>query len=67
MGLQADIDQIGYHMRKMRIVDRQNNQLAGIGTNVFRELAGDRFVTLKRERSFPVAGPKSGSQRRDDF
>ena len=48
MGLQADIDQIGYRMREMRIVDGQNKRIAGFGTNVFRELAGDRFVTLKR-------------------
>ena len=48
MGLQADIDQIGYRMREMRIVDGQNKRVAGFGTNVFRELAGDRFVTLKR-------------------
>ena len=48
MGLQADIDETGYHMREMRIVDGQNNRVAGFGINVFRELAGDRFVTLRR-------------------
>ena len=48
MGLQADIDQIGYRMREMRIVDGQNKRIAGFGTNVFRDLAGDRFITLKR-------------------
>ena len=48
MGLQADIDQIGYHIREMRIVDNRNKRVAGFGTSVFRELAGDRFVTLRR-------------------
>ena len=48
MGLQADIDLIGYHISEMRIVDGQNMRVAGFGTNVFRELAGDRFVTLRR-------------------
>jgi 2-polyprenyl-6-methoxyphenol hydroxylase-like FAD-dependent oxidoreductase len=48
MGLQGDIDQAGYHMREMRIVDDQNKRVAGFGTNVFRELAGGRFVTLRR-------------------
>ena len=48
MGLQADIDQIGYHVREMRIVDDQDKRVAGFGTNVFRELAGGRFVTLRR-------------------
>jgi 2-polyprenyl-6-methoxyphenol hydroxylase-like FAD-dependent oxidoreductase len=48
MGLQPDIDQVGYHMREMRIVDDQNKRVTGFGTDVFRELAGGRFVTLRR-------------------
>ena len=48
MGLQADINQIGYHVSEMRIVDDQDKRVAGFGTNVFRELAGGRFVTLRR-------------------
>ena len=39
---------LAYHMREMRIVDEQNTRVAGFGTNVFRELAGGRFVTLRR-------------------
>ncbi len=48
MGLTADIDRIGYHMREMRIVDDRGERLTGFGTKVFRELTGGRFVTLGR-------------------
>jgi 2-polyprenyl-6-methoxyphenol hydroxylase-like FAD-dependent oxidoreductase len=48
MGLQADLDRIGYHMREMRIVDARNTRVAGFGTSVFRELTGGRFVTVRR-------------------
>jgi 2-polyprenyl-6-methoxyphenol hydroxylase-like FAD-dependent oxidoreductase len=48
MGLTADIDRIGYHMREMRIVGDRGERVAGFGTKVFRELTGGRFVTLGR-------------------
>lgn len=48
MGLAADINRIGYHMREMRIVDDRGGRVAGFGTKVFRQLAGGRFVTLGR-------------------
>src|SRR5271168_3941819 len=48
MGLAADIDRAGYHMREMRIVDGQGERVTGFGTEVFRELTGGRFVTLGR-------------------
>ncbi|HEY2528209.1 MAG TPA: FAD-binding domain [Xanthobacteraceae bacterium] len=48
MGLSADIDRIGYHMRELRIVDDHGERVAGFGTKVFRELTGGRFVTLGR-------------------
>ena len=48
MGLAAEIDRIGYHMREMRIVDDRGGRVTGFGTKVFRELTGGRFVTLGR-------------------
>jgi 2-polyprenyl-6-methoxyphenol hydroxylase-like FAD-dependent oxidoreductase len=48
MGLATDIERIGYHMRELRIVDDQGERMTGFGTQVLRELAGGRFVTLGR-------------------
>jgi 2-polyprenyl-6-methoxyphenol hydroxylase-like FAD-dependent oxidoreductase len=48
MGLATDIDRVGYHMRELRIVDDQGERMTGFGTQVLRELAGGRFVTLGR-------------------
>src|SRR5277367_3012696 len=48
MGLAADINRIGYHLREMRIVDDHGKRVAGFGTNVFIELMGGRYVTLGR-------------------
>ena len=48
MGLAAEINRIGYHVREMRIVDGDGKRVTGFGTSVFRELTGGRFVTLRR-------------------
>lgn len=48
MGLSGEIDRVGYHMREMRIVDGAGNRITGVGTEVFNELTGGRFVTLGR-------------------
>jgi 2-polyprenyl-6-methoxyphenol hydroxylase-like FAD-dependent oxidoreductase len=48
MGLIGRINGIGYHAREMRIVDDRGERLAGIGTRVFDELSGGRYVTLAR-------------------
>ena len=48
MNLSADIKRLGYHMREMRIVDDRGERVAGFGVNVFNELTGGRFVTLRR-------------------
>ena len=48
MGLANDIQQVGYQMRELRIVDDRGKRVAGFGTRVFRELAGGRFATLGR-------------------
>jgi 2-polyprenyl-6-methoxyphenol hydroxylase-like FAD-dependent oxidoreductase len=48
MGLLAQINRAGYHVREMRIVDDAGKRIAGFGTNVFAELTGGRYVTLPR-------------------
>jgi 2-polyprenyl-6-methoxyphenol hydroxylase-like FAD-dependent oxidoreductase len=48
MGLSEDLDRLGYHIKEMRIVDDNGQRETGFGTNVFRELTGGRFVTLRR-------------------
>ena len=48
MGLEPDLERLGYHMREMRIVDCRGAPVAGFGIKVFRELTGGRFVTLRR-------------------
>jgi NADPH-dependent 2,4-dienoyl-CoA reductase/sulfur reductase-like enzyme len=40
MRLTDDINRVGYHVRELRIVDRQGARRAGFGTSVFRELTG---------------------------
>ena len=62
MGLSEDLDRLGYHIQEMRIVDDNGQRETGFGTNVFRELTGGRFVTVRRsdlarllfERANPV-------------
>ncbi|MBZ9987657.1 FAD-binding domain [Mesorhizobium sp. BH1-1-5] len=48
MGLAADINRVGYHVREMRIVNDSGKRVAGFGTDVFGELTNDRYVTLAR-------------------
>ena len=48
MNLAGDIKRLGYHMREMRIVDDRGERVAGFGINIFNELTGGRFVTLRR-------------------
>lgn len=48
IGIRAALNQIGYHIREMRIVDRRGNRAAGFGTNVFLELTDGRYVTIAR-------------------
>lgn len=48
MGLEADINREGYHVREMRIVDDNGKRVAGFGTDVFGELTSGRYVTLAR-------------------
>lgn len=48
MGLRSAIEDVGYHMQEMRIVDGAGRRLAGFGTAVFDELSGGRYVSLAR-------------------
>jgi hypothetical protein len=48
MGLMSEINRIGYHVREMRIVNARGERITGLGTKVFRELTGGRFVTVGR-------------------
>jgi 2-polyprenyl-6-methoxyphenol hydroxylase-like FAD-dependent oxidoreductase len=48
MGLVADINRVGYRVREMRIVNGRGRRIAGIGTKIFAELTGGRYVTLAR-------------------
>jgi 2-polyprenyl-6-methoxyphenol hydroxylase-like FAD-dependent oxidoreductase len=48
IGIRAELNQIGYHIREMRIVDRRGKRAASFGTNVFPELTDGRYVTIAR-------------------
>lgn len=48
MGLKADLDRVGYHMREMRIVNDRGNRITGFGTRALSELTSGQFVTLAR-------------------
>lgn len=48
MGLEADINHVGYHVREMCIVNDSGKRVAGFGTDVFGELTNNRYVTLGR-------------------
>ena len=48
MGLRDGIDDVGYHIREMRIVNGRGKRIAGFGTGVFLELTGGRYVTIAR-------------------
>jgi 2-polyprenyl-6-methoxyphenol hydroxylase-like FAD-dependent oxidoreductase len=48
MGLERDINRIGYHVRELRIVDDRGQRITGFGTKVFGELTNGRYVTLGR-------------------
>jgi 2-polyprenyl-6-methoxyphenol hydroxylase-like FAD-dependent oxidoreductase len=48
MGLLPDIVRIGYRMQELRIVDDCGRRVSGFGVQVFRELTGGRYITLRR-------------------
>jgi len=48
MGLAADINNVGYHVREVRILNRSGRKVTGFGTSVFDELTNGRFVTVAR-------------------
>ena len=48
MGLEGNINRVGYHVREMRIVDDRGKCVAGFGTKVFGDLTDGRYVTVGR-------------------
>jgi 2-polyprenyl-6-methoxyphenol hydroxylase-like FAD-dependent oxidoreductase len=48
MELVPAIDQAGYRIKELRVVDDSGNRVAGFGTSVFQELTDGRYVTLPR-------------------
>jgi 2-polyprenyl-6-methoxyphenol hydroxylase-like FAD-dependent oxidoreductase len=48
MGLITQINDVGYHVKELRIVGNAGRRVAGFGTRVFTELTGGRYVTLQR-------------------
>lgn len=48
MGLEGAISREGYHMEELRLVDRHGERVAGLGTRVFSELIGGRYVSIER-------------------
>jgi 2-polyprenyl-6-methoxyphenol hydroxylase-like FAD-dependent oxidoreductase len=48
MNLGDDLERTGYHMREVRIVGSRGKRRARFGTDVFRDLAGGRFITIAR-------------------
>src|SRR6185312_1781979 len=46
--LTRDIERVGYHVTELRVVADHGQRIAGFGTNVFRELANRRYVTIGR-------------------
>jgi len=61
MGLRDRLNQIGYHIREMRIVNERGKQVAGFGTNVFLELTDGRYVTIARSALSRVLTEKIAS------
>jgi 2-polyprenyl-6-methoxyphenol hydroxylase-like FAD-dependent oxidoreductase len=48
MGLAAEIERCGYHVREMRVVDEHGRRLAGFRADVLGALTGGRYVTVAR-------------------
>src|SRR5690349_13120357 len=48
MGLSGDLEGRGYHIRELRIVGDDGRRSTGFGTDLFAELTGGRFVTIRR-------------------
>lgn len=48
MGLEDAISRGGYHMQELRLVNNSGERLASLGTRVFGELTGGRYVSIER-------------------
>ncbi|MEZ5364882.1 MAG: FAD-dependent monooxygenase [Bryobacterales bacterium] len=48
MGLRPRLDEEGYKQREVRFVDERSHKSGGFSTDVFGDLLGDRFTTIRR-------------------
>ncbi|MCB1020265.1 MAG: FAD-binding domain [Bryobacterales bacterium] len=48
MGLRSRLDREGYKQREVRFVDELSRKSGGFSTDVFGDLLGDRFTTIRR-------------------
>lgn len=48
MGLESTLQEIGYQVRQVRLVDRRGQTAAGFSAEVFRRLAQGRYVSITR-------------------
>lgn len=70
MGLREGIEQVGYHMKEVRMLGERGERLAGFGVSVFDALTGGRFITLPRselsrlmlERAVPPTRVRFGDE-----
>ena len=67
MGLLEAIDDLGYHMREMRIVGDDGKRLTGFGIQVFRQFDGWSLHYGKTQRPRLVVVPKSERSYRSDL
>lgn len=61
MGLENELNRVGYHIGEMRIVNDRGGRIAGFGTKVFLELTGGRYVTIARSALSRVLVEKIGN------
>jgi len=48
MGLERDLNRVGYHVQELRVVNGAGRRVTGFGTKVFTELTEGRYVSLQR-------------------
>ncbi|HET8933472.1 MAG TPA: FAD-binding domain [Polyangiales bacterium] len=50
MGILGELEQDGYHVQELRIVDDAGNTVGGFDASVFERLTGGRYLTVARSR-----------------
>jgi 2-polyprenyl-6-methoxyphenol hydroxylase-like FAD-dependent oxidoreductase len=48
IGLESELQEVGYKMQSLRLVDTRGRRVAGFGAKVFRDLTGGRYISLPR-------------------